>query len=89
MISAPTQWHARCRPLRYRWRRARAPYYRPRFYHDGCRDSRWSVWLGLEDVQTVILDRHEDIGLLWLLKTSRDWSIDFADQQSVILVRAG
>ncbi len=89
MIIAPTNRRVRCRPLRYRWRSARAPSLRPLFYHDGCRDPRWSTWLDVEDVQTVILDRREDIGLLRLLQSSRDWTVDFADRQSVIFVRAG
>ena len=40
-----------------------------------------------ENVQTVILDRREDHDLLRLLHRSPQWAVDFADWQSVILVR--
>jgi hypothetical protein len=79
MTVTPTYWRARCRPLRYRRPLACVSARRPLFCHDRERGPRWLAWLGIDDVQTVILDQHEDIGLLWLLKTSRDWTIDFAE----------
>ncbi|MBN1920241.1 MAG: hypothetical protein JW892_03270 [Anaerolineae bacterium] len=56
--------------------------------HDGsCHASQWLALLDAENVQTVILSRHGDRDLLRLLRDSPRWAVDFADWQSVILVR--
>ena len=50
-------------------------------------NSRWLVELEEEKVQVVILDRYRDVKLLQLLQDSPNWTVDFADAQSMILVR--
>jgi len=49
----------------------------------------WLTHLDAENVQAVVLDRREDAPLVWALRWSRDWVVDYADRCSVILVRAG
>jgi hypothetical protein len=41
-----------------------------------------------ENVQIVILDRYRDSILMRLLRNSPNWIVDFADAQSIILIRA-
>ena len=79
-------------PLRWRTRQQQAQSQRggprcSRLRHEACLDPHWLAVLDAENVQTVILDRHEDRDLLQLLRRSSQWGVDFADRQSVILVR--
>ena len=72
-----------------RWRQSwRNEFRRSRLPHAERPDPQWLALLDTEDVHTVILDRRADRALLRLLRHSSQWAIDFADRQSVILVRA-
>jgi hypothetical protein len=87
MSAAPFRWcedrHPWCHRLQTRWDHFR----RLRLRDKGCLDPQWLSLLDAENVQTVILSRHEDRDLLQLLHRSPQWAVDFADQRSVILVR--
>lgn len=79
-------------PFRWRAGQQRAPAQRGGLrysclLHAAGPDPHWLAMLDAENVQTVILDRREDRDLLRLLRRSSQWSVDFADRQSVILVR--
>ena len=79
MSAAPLRWRAN----RHLWRRFR----RLQLHDKGRLDPQWLALLDAENVQTVILSRYEDCGLLRLLHRSPQWAVDFADRRSVILVR--
>jgi hypothetical protein len=80
-------------PLRWRARQQRPPQSqrdglrRPRVRQEAHLDPHWLALLDAENVQTVILDRREDRDLLKVLRRSSEWAVDFADRQSMILVR--
>ncbi|GEM_PF-3098271 len=62
-------------------------FHRSRAHHEARLDLHWLALLDAENVQTVILNRREDHALLRLLRRSSQWAVDFADRQSVILIR--
>lgn len=73
------------RQSRQGWRHRRVR--RPKPHHEARLDPHWLALLDAENVQTVILNRHKDRDLLRLLRSSLQWTVDFADRQSVILMR--
>ena len=81
MSAAPLRWRAKRHP----WHRSR----RLQLRDKECLDPHWLALLDAENVQTVILSRHEDFDLLRLLHRSPRWVVDFAGHRSVILVRRG
>jgi hypothetical protein len=87
MSAAPLRWREDRHPRRHRlqtpWRRFR----RLRLRDKKVLDPQWLALLDAENVQTVILSRHEDRDLLRLLQRSPQWAIDFADRRSAIFVR--
>ena len=81
----------RSRADRHPWHRQRKTPWR-RFRRLQLRDKagldpQWLALLDAENVQTVILSRHEDRALLRLLYHSPQWAIDFVDRRSAIFVR--
>ncbi|MBN2007055.1 MAG: hypothetical protein JXA21_27135 [Anaerolineae bacterium] len=83
MSAAPLRWRERAR----RCRAQRGRFFQ-RLNRENWPDPRWLEMLNAENIQTIILDRHEDRGLLRLLRHSPQWIVDFADRHSVILMRA-
>ena len=87
MSAAPLRWHGDRRPCHHRLQTRRDRFRRLQVRDEGYHASQWLSLLDAENVQTVILSRHEDRDLLRLLRSSPQWAVDFADRQSMILVR--
>jgi len=87
MRATPIRWCEDRHPRRH-WLQTRHGRFRHlRLRNKGGLDPQWLALLDAENVQTVILSRYEDCGLLRLLHRSPQWAVDFADRRSVILVR--
>ncbi|MBN2391545.1 MAG: hypothetical protein JXR84_12545 [Anaerolineae bacterium] len=86
MSAAPLRWRANRHPWRH-WQQTRWGRGHTRLRDKGCLDSQWLALLDAENVQTVVLSRHEDRNLLRLLQRSPQWTVDFADRRSAIFVR--
>lgn len=52
-------------------------------------DEDWAGVLDEYGVQFLVLGRHDDSDLLKLFQSQPGWTIDFQDEEAVILVRAG
>ncbi|MGC9393496.1 MAG: hypothetical protein ACP5J4_01430 [Anaerolineae bacterium] len=87
MSATPLRWRANRHPWRH-WRQIPWSCFRRLPVRDkGYLNPQWLALLDAENVQTVILSRHEDRDLLRLLQRSPQWAIDFADRWSAIFVR--
>lgn len=87
MSAALLRWREDRRPCRHRLQTRWDRFHRLQVRDEGYHASQWLALLDAENVQTVILSRHEDRDLLRLLRGSPRWAVDFTDRQSVILVR--
>ncbi|MBN1874627.1 MAG: hypothetical protein JXA33_10390 [Anaerolineae bacterium] len=87
MIAMLLRWRESHWPWR-RWEQPTPDYlHHQQLHYRGGPNLHWLAMLDVENVQTVILHRYEDRELLRLLRHSPYWTVDFADWQSVILMR--